>query len=52
MKSDEKPRFRLKIKNFERSLKPVQGEVERIVFYAPIAAMPYVRSFTDLGFKL
>ena len=49
--SSAEPKFRLKISNFERAV-GVQSEIERVVFDTKIAETPYVRSFTEMGFKL
>lgn len=46
------PKFRLKIKNFERSMTSVHNEISRVVFDGPMASTPYVKSFTDFGFKI
>lgn len=46
------PKFRLRIDNFEKAVPGVQNEIERVVFDTKIAATPYIRSFTDMGFKL
>lgn len=45
------PKFRLKIKNFDKAL-PMKNEVTRMFLEQDTAALPYVKQLEDVGFKL
>jgi hypothetical protein len=52
--SNSLPKFRLKIKNFEKALlpQPIVNKVQKIEFNAKMSESPYVKGFQEMGFKI